>query len=200
MKSVSTLQIRGRIRLSVSTVNLTYEISGITPWHPSVCTENIRLRPVLTNRESVPTRCSPISPSLRFVVTEPSRTKSVRTERCHVGLFREFVGTACCTDGQSNTTNVCKERSRRQKCQWEWTYSPLHYVKIVFEVEEPKRWYIWWRHQIEIFSALLALCKGIRRIPLTKASDGDLWCFLWSAPEQTMEHTIETPVIWNANA
>ena len=31
--------------------------------------------------------------------------KSVRTEACHVGLFREFVGTACCTYGQSNTTN-----------------------------------------------------------------------------------------------
>ena len=30
--------------------------------------------------------------------------KSVRTEECHVGLFREFVGTACCTYGQSHTT------------------------------------------------------------------------------------------------
>ena len=26
------------------------------------------------------------------------------TEGCHVGLFREFEGTACCTYGQSNTT------------------------------------------------------------------------------------------------
>ena len=32
--------------------------------------------------------------------------KSVRTEGCHVGLFREFVGTTCCTYGQSNTTNI----------------------------------------------------------------------------------------------
>ena len=31
--------------------------------------------------------------------------KSVRTTGCHVGLFREFVGTACCTYGQSNRTN-----------------------------------------------------------------------------------------------
>ena len=29
----------------------------------------------------------------------------------------------------------------------------------------------WWRHQMETFSALLALC------------DAELWCFLWSAPE-----------------
>ena len=35
-------------------------------------------------------------------------------------------------------------------------------------------------------------------IPLTKASDAKLWCFLWSAPEQRFEQTIETPVIWDA--
>ena len=42
---------------------------------------------------------------------------------------------------------------------------------------------------------------GHRWIPLTKkASDAELWCFLWSAPEQTVEKTIETPVIWDAIA
>ena len=35
-----------------------------------------------------------------------------------------------------------------------------------------------------------------RWIPLTKASDAELWGFLWSAPEQTIEQTIET--IWDA--
>ena len=40
----------------------------------------------------------------------------------------------------------------------------------------------WWRHQMETFSALLALC-GPRWIPHTKVSDAELWCFLWSAPE-----------------
>ena len=39
---------------------------------------------------------------------------------------------------------------------------------------------------------------GHWRIPLTKASDVELWCFLWSAPEQTVEQTIETLVIWDA--
>ena len=33
-----------------------------------------------------------------------------------------------------------------------------------------------------------------------KASDMELWCFLWSAPEQTSEQTNETPVIWDAIA
>ena len=31
---------------------------------------------------------------------------------------------------------------------------------------------------------------GHQRIPLTKASKAELWCFLWSAPEQTIEQTI----------
>ena len=41
---------------------------------------------------------------------------------------------------------------------------------------------------------------GYRWIPLTKASDVELWCFLWSAPEQTVEQTIPMPVIWDAIA
>ena len=39
---------------------------------------------------------------------------------------------------------------------------------------------------------------GHRRILLTKASDAESWCFLWSAPEQTGEQTIEALVIWDA--
>ena len=38
---------------------------------------------------------------------------------------------------------------------------------------------------------------GDRWIPLTKASDTELWCFLWSAPEQTVEQTIAA---WDAIA
>ena len=37
-------------------------------------------------------------------------------------------------------------------------------------------------------------------IPLTKASDEEFWCYLWSAPEQTSEQTIEPPVIWDTIA
>ena len=38
---------------------------------------------------------------------------------------------------------------------------------------------------------------GDRWIPLTKASDAEFWCFLWSAPEQTFKQTIEMQVIWD---
>ena len=59
-----------------------------------------------------------------------------------------------------------------------------------------------WRHQMETFSALLALCEGESTggFPLTKASDAELWCFRWSEPEQMVEQTIETPMIWDAIA
>ena len=41
---------------------------------------------------------------------------------------------------------------------------------------------------------------GHQWIPLTKANGSELWCFLWSAPEQTVEQTVETLVIWDAIA
>ena len=45
----------------------------------------------------------------------------------------------------------------------------------------------WWRHQMETFFRVTGpLCgefTGQRWIPCTKASDAELWCFLWSAPE-----------------
>ena len=52
-----------------------------------------------------------------------------------------------------------------------------------------------WKH----FPRYWPFVKGIHRwghrcISLIKASDADLWCFLWPAPEQTAEQTIETPV------
>ena len=50
---------------------------------------------------------------------------------------------------------------------------------------------------MDTFSALLTLCEGIH---LVKASVAELWCFLWSAPEQTVQQTIETPMICDAIA
>ena len=45
----------------------------------------------------------------------------------------------------------------------------------------------WWCHQMETFSALLAIyagkITGHRWIPRTKTSDAELWCFIWYTPE-----------------
>ena len=109
----------------------------------------------------------------------------------------------------------------------------------------------WWRHPMETFSELLAICTGNSPVPVNslhkgqwrgalifslicvwingwvnnreagdwrryrahynvmeiaghqwfpsqKASDAELWCFLWTVPERVVEETIETPVIWDA--
>ena len=55
----------------------------------------------------------------------------------------------------------------------------------------------WWRHQMETCSASLAFVReftgdcweftGHRWVPLTQTSDAELWCFLSSVPEQTVE-------------
>ena len=46
---------------------------------------------------------------------------------------------------------------------------------------------LWWRHQMETFSVLLAICAGNSPVtgefPRTKAGDAELWYFRWSAPE-----------------
>ena len=57
--------------------------------------------------------------------------------------------------------------------------------------------------RINIFcvtGSLLGESTGDRWIPLTKASDAELWCLLWSVPEQTAEQTTETPVVRDAIA
>ena len=41
---------------------------------------------------------------------------------------------------------------------------------------------------------------GYRWIPLIKASDAELWCFRWSAPEQTVVKTIKTSLFWDVIA
>ena len=60
-----------------------------------------------------------------------------------------------------------------------------------------------WRHQmkkIRVTGPLWGDSTGHRWIPLTKASDTELWCFLWSEHKQTVVQTSETPVIWDAIA
>ena len=54
-----------------------------------------------------------------------------------------------------------------------------------------------------IFPRHWPFVRGIHRSPVDspqKASDAELWCFVWSTPEQTVEQTIGTPVIWDAIA
>ena len=53
----------------------------------------------------------------------------------------------------------------------------------------------WWRHIMERFSVVLALCE--RNPPVTsgfpskRANNAELWCFLWCGPQPTVEQTVE---------
>ena len=74
-------------------------------------------------------------------------------------------------------------------CIWAWLWYPTSVhcdpEKRDEISEHTVRMFAWWRHQMETFFALLTLCEftGPRSIPLTKASDAELWCFLSSVPE-----------------
>ena len=62
-------------------------------------------------------------------------------------------------------------------------------------------WFMMTSSNGDIFGVIGLLCgefTGPRWIPLTKASDAELWCFLWSAPEYTVVQTIVRLVIWDA--
>ena len=57
------------------------------------------------------------------------------------------------------------------------------------------------RDDVVNFLCYCPFVKGIHQSPgdsPKKASDTELWCFIWSVREQTVEQTIETPVIWDA--
>ena len=61
----------------------------------------------------------------------------------------------------------------------------------------------WARQHVdmEMPSTLLALCEGkppaTGRFPSQSTSNAELWCFLCCQPKQTLEPTIQLPVIWD---
>ena len=61
-----------------------------------------------------------------------------------------------------------------------------------------------WHHQIETFSALLAICEGNPPVtggfPLQRPVTRRFDVFFWSVHEVTAVQTIEPPVIWDAIA
>ena len=107
---------------------------------------------------------------------------------------------ACCLTAPSYYQNQhwCTVKwTPRNYLQWNWNYRTEEFLEensfenIVCKISAillmPRCVRSWWRHQMETFSALLAICAGIHRSPVNsphKASDAELWCFLWSAPEK----------------
>ena len=89
-------------------------------------------------------------------------------------------------------------------CEWSYSLKHIstaeHSLHISCRITHLLHLYFlfsWWRHQMEICSATLAFVRGIHRwlrgihrSPVNsphRDSDAELWCFLWSTPEQTVE-------------
>ena len=71
--------------------------------------------------------------------------------------------------------------------QWDIVWNDNRWIPLKRGQQRGKGFHTitsWWRHQMETFSALLALGGGNSPITgeFTKASDAECWCFLWSAP------------------
>ena len=67
---------------------------------------------------------------------------------------------------------------------------------------QPTRLIAWWSNG-NIFRVTGHLCgefTSLWWIPRTKASNAELWCFLWSVSKSTVEKTIVRRVIWDAIA
>ena len=88
----------------------------------------------------------------------------------------------------------------RDHCKQYWIYVAIDWSYISQPLKNLvppggisiKRWssFIMTSSNGNIFCITGPLCReftGHRWIPLTKASDVELWCFLWSGPEQTVE-------------
>ena len=62
--------------------------------------------------------------------------------------------------------------------------------------------YPWKRYDMETLSALLSLCDGNppfkAGLPSQRNTNIQLWCYLWCEHEQTVQQTMELPVIWGA--
>ena len=57
----------------------------------------------------------------------------------------------------------------------------------------------WWRHDMEAFSATLALCEGnplvIGGFPSQRTSNAGLWCFLWRTFQPKFGFIVQLPIM-----
>ena len=83
----------------------------------------------------------------------------------------------------------------RDHLSWETTKFIRHFIQVSL--------YMMTSSNGNIF-ALLAFCAGNSPVtgefPSQRPVARSFWCFLWSAPEQTVEWTTETLVIWDGIA
>ena len=114
------------------------------------------------------------------LVTHESRPKSHLRKRVIRCLYCEY-------NGEEWHCNVIK---------WKCHFDGIFHTGFIwsgqkqYQVDNVIKW-----NMFRVTCPLRGESTGHRWIPLTKASEAELWCFLWSASEQTAEQTIKTSVI-----
>ena len=142
-----------------------------------------------------------IANALELVIwTHRNKTQSAARE------WSAAVGVSGFAINKSYTSNrgagwICGEQNNRS--QFTMTTS----IGIVRSPMSPRQPISLWimmtssnGNSFRVTCPLFGEFTGHRWISPTKASDVELWGFLWSAPEPTVGQTPETPEIWDANA
>ena len=108
---------------------------------------------------------------------------------------------ACCLTAPSHYLKLCHFSTNSSLLSFVCMLYPARQIVTKAELSSMNTVIRMTSSDGNIFGLSGLLCgvfTGHQRIPLTKASEVELWCFLWSAPEPTVEQTIETLVIWDA--
>ena len=136
--------------------------------------------------------------------------KSVVLPWCALGQYNDGWVQDCGILSAMNMRESCTKPSISWIVHCIGTFFIKHYVCWLLDIRKTVQWLLC-HHRIykttssngNLF-ALLALCEGNQPVtgglPPSKASGTELWRFLWSAPEQTIEQAIETLVIRDAMA
>ena len=107
--------------------------------------------------------------------------------------FKSYLIAFCNEDGTRNHNLIWRVVVNKTYSNTTWRQTNKYYHDCVYVNYQ---WYLMMASNGNIFRVTGFLWReftGHRWFPLTQASDAELWCFPWSAPEQTVEQTIE---IW----
>ena len=103
---------------------------------------------------------------------------------------------SCALVVRKNLGTVCTNKNKKSE-SWKWRWMKkftknlsvgMHWIKVLS---------IKWKHLPRYWPYVRGIHWSLV-VPLTNHSDAELWCFLWSAPQKTVEQTIETQVILDA--
>ena len=101
-------------------------------------------------------------------------------------------------NGQNNVQTKATNFDRTILCLW--TYQDVFDIGLNDNTYRVSAWNSYHKCVSCFLYFHEIVLESLRNVSETTPSEAELWCFLWSSPEQTVEQTIETQVIWDAMA